>query len=134
MISRYLLDTHILIWWLSEPKKLSRHQARVLRKSMGRSEPVGVSAITLVEIAVLLSSGRRRVRGDVGELLGEIGENPIFSILPLTTEIAAEVAALGPALRDPADRTIIATARVHRLKLLTADQRMIDSMLAAVVE
>ncbi len=133
-MTRYLLDTHILVWWLSEPKKLSRHQARVLRQAVRQSEPVGVSAITLLEIAVLLSSGRHRIRAGVDELLDEIEHNPTFSILPLTTEIAAEVAAVGPALRDPADRTIVATARVHRLKLLTADQRVIDSALAPVVE
>jgi PIN domain nuclease of toxin-antitoxin system len=44
------------------------------------------------------------------------------------------MAALGDALRDPADRAIVATARVHRLRLLTADQRIIDSDLVAVIE
>lgn len=134
MARRYLLDTHILVWWLSEPKKLSRHQARILRDAVRQSKPVGLSAVTLLEIAVLLSSGRHRIRAGVGELLGEIEHNPIFVILPLTTEIAAEVAALGPALRDPADRAIVATARVHRLKLLTADQRMIESEIVPVIE
>jgi PIN domain nuclease of toxin-antitoxin system len=42
--------------------------------------------------------------------------------------------ALGDSLRDPADRVIVATARVHRLTLLTADQRIIESDLVPVVE
>jgi PIN domain nuclease of toxin-antitoxin system len=44
-----------------------------------------------------------------------------------------DVALLG-VLRDPADRVIAATARVHRLRLVTSDQRMIESGLVGVVE
>jgi PIN domain nuclease of toxin-antitoxin system len=47
--------------------------------------------------------------------------------------VAAEIAVL-ETLRDPADRVIVATARVHRLRLVTSDQRIIDSRLVAVVE
>jgi PIN domain nuclease of toxin-antitoxin system len=57
----------------------------------------------------------------------------VFQILPITYAIASEVAALGGALRDPADRAIVATARVHRLRLLTSDQRIIESKLASVI-
>jgi hypothetical protein len=48
-------------------------------------------------------------------------------------DIAAEVAALSSALRDPADSAIVATARIHRLRLVTSDQRMIESKLVSVV-
>ena len=56
----------------------------------------------------------------------------VFQILPLTYEAAAEVASLG-GLRDPADRAIVATARVERLRLVTSDQRIIDSKLVPVI-
>ncbi len=58
----------------------------------------------------------------------------MFQILPLTVEIASEMALMGRALRDPADRAMVATARVHRLKMLTSDQRIIDSRLVAVID
>ena len=128
-----LLDTHIVVRWLAAPKKLSREQVRVLRESVRRSEQVCVSAITLLEIAVLFGAGTARSDHSVSDLLGELESNPTFQILPLTAEIAAEVAALGPSLRDPADRAIVATARVHRLRLVTSDQRMIESKLVPVV-
>lgn len=57
----------------------------------------------------------------------------MFQLLPITFEIAAEVAALGDSLRDPADRAIVATARVHHLRLLTSDQRIIESNLVPVI-
>jgi PIN domain nuclease of toxin-antitoxin system len=58
----------------------------------------------------------------------------VFRLIPLTTEIAFEVAAMGDFLRDPSDRVIVATARVHRLRLLTADQRIIESALVPVID
>jgi PIN domain nuclease of toxin-antitoxin system len=128
-----LLDTHIAVRWLAAPKKLSREQARVLREAVRRREPVALSAITLLEIAVLFGEGSTRSSIPVGELLGEIDSNPAFQIVPLTVEIAAEVAALGGALRDPGGRAIVATARVRNLRLVTSDQRIIDSKLVRVV-
>ena len=109
MLPRLLLDTHVLVRWLFDSRKLSRAQRRVLESAVRRGEPVALSAITLLEIAVLAS-----------------GEKPALQA-PL------DVASLG-VLRDPADRAIAATARVHRLRLLTSDQRIIGSKLVQVVE
>ncbi len=134
MTSRFLLDTHVVIRWLAEPARLSREQTRVLRGAVLRGEPVALSAITLLEIAVLLGDGGHRINASIDELFGELEANALFRILPLSVEVAAEVASLGPSLRDPADRAIVATARVHHLRLLTSDQRIIGSKLVPVVE
>ena len=133
MNPRFLLDTHIVVRWLAAPKRLSREQLRVLRDAVRRHEAVAVSAITLLEIAVLFGKGSARSDIPVGELFGELKSNPAFQIIPLTVDVAAEVAALGGSLRDPADRAIVGTARVRRLRLLTSDQRIIDSELVPVV-
>jgi PIN domain nuclease of toxin-antitoxin system len=130
---RFLLDTHIVIRWFSDPKKLSREQREALDDAVRRGECVGVSAFSLIEI-VLLAEGRKRIGAGLNELFHELGTNPAIRIIPLTTEVANEMAALGDALRDPADRVIVATARVHRLRLLTADQRIIESALVPVIE
>lgn len=100
---------------------------------MHRHEPLAVSAVTLLEIAVLRADGGIRAKLPVHEILDKVGSDP-FQILPIDVAIATEVAALGSHLRDPADRTIVATARVHRLRLLTSDQRIIESKLVSVVE
>jgi PIN domain nuclease of toxin-antitoxin system len=57
-----------------------------------------------------------------------------FHIVPLDLAIASEVATIGDSLRDPSDRVIVATARIHRLRLVTSDQRIINSNLVPVVE
>ncbi len=121
---RLLLDTHIVIRWLIEAKKLTREQARLLDVAVRRNEPLGISAITLLEIALLVSGNKLRVQ--VPEFLDSIVSNPIFRVLPLTAEVAAEAGFLD-ALVYPADRVIAATARLHRLTLLTSDDRIIKS-------
>ena len=133
MSPRFLLDTHIVIRWLSDPRKLSREQSRVLDEAVRNGERVGVSTISFLEMA-LLAEGRQRIITGLHELTHQLETNPVFRIIPLTAEIAHEVTALGSGLRDPADRVIVATARIHRLRLLTSDQRIIESALVPVVE
>jgi PIN domain nuclease of toxin-antitoxin system len=94
---------------------------------------VTLSAVSLLEIAVLASGGRPALKMRLDEFFQDLNSNPTFRILPLTYEVALEVASLS-VLRDPADRAIVATARVHRLRLVTSDQRIIESKLVQVVE
>jgi PIN domain nuclease of toxin-antitoxin system len=127
------LDTHILIRWLFEARNLSRTQLRALELAVRRGEPLAVSAISLLETALLASGGKPALKVSLEALFQDLSANPVFRILPLTYEVALDVASLG-VLRDPADRTIVATARVHRLRLVTSDQRIIQSQLVQVLE
>lgn len=133
LLPRLLLDTHILIRWLFEAKRLSRTQLQALESAVRRGEPVALSAISLLETAVLASGEKPALKAPLEVFFQDLNANSIFRILPLTYEVALEVASLG-VLRDPADRTIVATARVHRLRLVTSDQRIIQSQLVQVVE
>jgi PIN domain nuclease of toxin-antitoxin system len=127
------LDTHILIRWLGEPRKLSRPQLRALESAVQRGEPVALSAMSLLEIAVLASGEKAALKVSLDEFFRDLNSNPTFRVLPLTYEVALDAASLG-VLRVPADRAIAATARVHRLRLVTSDQRIIESKLVPVVE
>ncbi|MDX2269661.1 MAG: type II toxin-antitoxin system VapC family toxin [Bryobacter sp.] len=133
MQPRLLLDTHILICWLVDAKKLSRVQLRTLEAAVKRGEPIALSAVTLLEIAILSSGEMPPFKVSLPEFFNDVSTNPVFRILPLDYEVALEVSSL-PALRDPADRAIVATARVHRLRLVTSDQRILESQLISVVE
>ena len=133
MQPRYLVDTHIVVRWISDTKKVSKDQMRLLESCVLRNEPVGVSAISLLEIA-LLTGKKGRLREKRAGLLRLVETNPVFTILPLSLEIAAEMAAIDWNFSDPGDLTIVATARVHRLQLVTSDQRIIDSKLVPTIE
>ena len=120
-----LLDTHILIWWRIDSKRLSRVQVRRLQDLESRQEPIGISAITLWEIAMLSARGRIEIAEPLEVWLDEIERHALIEVMPLTARIAAESVQLGPDFHnDPADQMIVATARVHGLPLMTADERI----------
>jgi len=120
-----------VIRWLVEPEQLSQDQNRMLTAAVRRSEPLALSAISLIEIAVIHGG---RVRAPVSKILQALESSSGFIVVPIDIEIATEVAAMGDSLRDPNDRVIVATARIHRLRLVTSDQRIINSKLVPVVE
>jgi PIN domain nuclease of toxin-antitoxin system len=131
--ARALIDTHVLIRCLVDSKKLSRDQSRVLMGILRDHEVVAISAITLWEIAMLFGEKALRLSRTLDELFADVENNPMFQVLPLSFEIAKESASLCRLLRDPADCIIAATARVHGLRLLTSDQRIIESNLVSTV-
>jgi PIN domain nuclease of toxin-antitoxin system len=120
-----LLDTHILIWWRLDSRRLSRNQIRLLEDLESRGRPVAISAITLWEMAMLSARGRIGIGEPLDVWLEEIEGHPLLVVLPLTARIAAESVRLGPDFHnDPADQIIVATARLHGLPLMTADARI----------
>ena len=133
MPPQFLADTHIVLHWRNNPRKLSKEQLRILRAEVHHERPVAVSAFSLIELAILMSERRVLTKDTPEQFFAELESNAAFQILPITFQIAAEVASVGHHLRDPADRAIVATARVHRLRLITSDQRIIDSKLVPVI-
>jgi PIN domain nuclease of toxin-antitoxin system len=104
-----------------------------LEGAVRKREPVALSAVSLLEIALLADKEARRGESGAIRILRELNESPLFHIEPLTIDVAEEMAALGDELRDQYDRAIVCTARVRGLRLLTSDQRIIDSGLVPVV-
>lgn len=124
---RALLDTHVLLWWLNGDPRLSTAQRQVL-EAAGEEEPLWLSDITLWEIATLVSLGRIGLDLPLRDWLERATAPPLVQCLPITPAIAAEVAALPSTFhRDPADRIIVASARVLGAVLLTQDRRIIDA-------
>ena len=124
-MSEILLDTHVLIWWRLDSGRLGRSRIRRLQDLESRQKPVAISAITLWEIAMLAARGRIEMAEPAEVWLEEIEVHPLIEVLPLTSRIAAESVRLGADFHnDPADQIIVATARIHGLPLMTADERI----------
>ena len=122
-----LLDTHVLLWWFDRVPRLSDPQLRALHAA-DEKNPLLVADITLWEIATLSDLGRIRLGLSLREWLEEATAPPLVQRLPITPAVAAEVAALPESFhRDPADRILVATARIFGATLLTQDRRIIDS-------
>jgi PIN domain nuclease of toxin-antitoxin system len=120
----YLLDTHVLIWALTKPERLPPAVTQIVDDN--ESYPFSLAAISTWEIAMLASKGRIELRCPVANWL-EAALNPAFvRLLPLTPAIAIESTTLPEEFHaDPADRLIVATARVHDLTLVTADKKIL---------
>jgi PIN domain nuclease of toxin-antitoxin system len=122
-----LLDTHVLAWAATDSELLSRAAASAIRRAR-RGGGVAVAAITVWELALLLSQGKLQIYGNIEASLRVLLE-PV-TVRPITSEIAALAAQFPDDYpRDPADRLIGATARAEGLTLITRDQRIRNSPL-----
>jgi PIN domain nuclease of toxin-antitoxin system len=81
-----LLDTHVLVWLATEPTKLSKLARSAIRRA-SRAGGIGISAITLWELAWLATHGRLQLTGTVEAYLEEISSR--VAVLPITTKVAA---------------------------------------------
>jgi len=117
-VSRILLDTHLLLWAVAEPRKLPP----AARKRIEEAD-VFVSAASIWEVSIKVALGK--LAADPAELLAEI-EPAGFSLLSVTGEHAAAVARLPPVHADPFDRMLVAQAKTEPLLLLTNDAALAD--------
>ncbi|MSR19843.1 MAG: PIN domain-containing protein [Gemmatimonadetes bacterium] len=121
------LDTHVLVHWLGGCDALTDAQRQVVMAA-SEAEPLWVSEVSLWEIAALVSLGRLRLRLPLRDWLEAAVAPPLVRRASISPAVAAEVAALPASFhRDPADRIIVASARVIGATLLTQDRRIIDA-------
>jgi PIN domain nuclease of toxin-antitoxin system len=116
---RLLLDTHIWIWAQETPEKFGR-RTRALLEDVANG--VSVSAIAVLEIARLVFFHRLQLTEPASVWIADSVRSLGAQMLDVTPQIAAEAYELpGTFHKDPADRVLVATARLHNLTLLTAD-------------
>ena len=129
-MNRIVLDTHTLVWHLSQPKRLGAGARRLLKQADQGKLVALIPAIVVVELTLLREAGRRVVGpAEVQTVLADHGS---FQFLPLDLPQAVEFTLLA-SLLDPFDRLVVAAARASAATLLTADARITDSGLARVV-
>ncbi len=114
---RLLLDTNVLLWWLSDDPKLSP----AARTRIQNAQEVYVSSASIWESAIKAGIGKLDI--DVDLLAAEIN-NSGFIELPVTARHAAKVTHLPNIHRDPFDRMLVAQAISEPLTLLTADEKL----------
>ena len=120
---KLLLDTHIWLWSLLEPSKLSPDVARALRAT---SSELWLSAISLWEVTLLVEKGRLAPRRELPAWLDEaLGAAPIREA-PLTHAVMRTLPSIRTPHDDPADRLLAATAATLDLQLVTADKRLLS--------
>lgn len=119
---RLLLDTHVWVWACGDAKKIGKKATQSLTKAEERY----VSPVSTMEIARLVADGRVTIQLPLKEWIARTCRDLDAMTIPINHEIALAAYELPePFHRDPADRLLVAAARVLGLTLLTADERIL---------
>ncbi|NOQ23597.1 MAG: PIN domain-containing protein, partial [Candidatus Aegiribacteria sp.] len=119
MQMKYLLDTHIWIWWNMHPQKLSTGICSLLSASE-QYDSLLLSAISPWEFSKLLEKKRIGISCNPEEWIAEALDMTKLRLIPLTPTIAYRSTSLPqPFNGDPADQIIVATAREENATILT---------------
>ncbi len=123
---RHLLDTHVWFWLVrGREGRLAASTAAELEQT-AFAAPLGVSVISVWEIALLASKGRIGLGMPVHEWVESALNRPGFMRIGLEPEIAIESCNLpGGFHADPADRFLVATARLKNTVIVTRDKRIL---------
>ncbi len=126
---KYLLDTHAFLWAATDEDRLSPKAARAI--STTPYETLAIADVTLQEIGLLLHSGRIGFNGSPAAILSALLD--YVTVLPIDPAIAIAAPALPLPHGDQFDRIITATAKVHRIPLITKDSNISAAALVATV-
>jgi PIN domain nuclease of toxin-antitoxin system len=127
---RLLLDTHVVLWSLLEPSRLTPAVRAALTDE--RNE-LWISPITSWECLMLAERGRIELRPDPATWVRDhLLRHPLLEA-SLTHEIAIASRKMPLEHQDPADRFLAATAAVESLTLVTADDKLLASSAYAVL-
>jgi PIN domain nuclease of toxin-antitoxin system len=119
-----VIDTHVLVWWLTGARGLSRRAERTL-VAHGKPGQIVISAISLLEIATAIRRGRLQLSMPLDQWVAAMNSLPEIRVESVSAEIAVLAGSLAePMHGDPADRLIVATASVLGVSLVTGDEKL----------
>ncbi|NOY70136.1 MAG: type II toxin-antitoxin system VapC family toxin [Deltaproteobacteria bacterium] len=120
-----LLDTHVWWWSLTEPERLSATVIKTIKQTKPYQR--AIASISIWEFAMMAVKKRIELKISASKWLFRAIHDTGLRVIELSPEIAVESCSLpGDFHKDPADRIIVATARVHNLSLLTKDRKILD--------
>jgi PIN domain nuclease of toxin-antitoxin system len=114
-MAKYLLDTHVFLWWISDADQLSQEVFDIIADT---SNQIYISSATIWEIAIKESLGKLKVDGDLNNAIETNG----FMELKISAACANATKKLEPIHRDPFDRMLIAQAITGNMTLITVDR------------
>lgn len=122
----YVTDTHPLVFWASKrSERLGKRARRIFQEVERGKHSIIVPVVVLEETARLVERKVIRLSVTFRQWAEELDRSANFQVQPYTIEILLESLSLS-AIRDPADRAIVATARHLRFRLITADDVIQD--------
>lgn len=121
-----LLDTHVLLWSLLQPKELNKNSNEQIKIAQENNQ-LFISSISLWEISMLKLKKRINIYEPIKDFLESIANIKGLIIKDISPEIAAEsISLIDDFEGDPADRIIVATTRCSGATLITRDQKILN--------
>ena len=114
---KYLVDTHIFLWWIDNPKRLKDSVRNILEDSKNQ---ILSSVINGVEISIKQKKGKLRLKTTLQEMFEASG----FDVLEVNLKHVFGLSKLPLYHSDPFDRILTAQAKVEGLTLITADEKI----------
>ncbi len=119
-----VLDTHVWLWWISNPELLSAAARKTLKLAMSEGE-ICISSISAWEVAILVKKGRLDLTMPVEDWIARSEALRFLRFIPVDNRIGLKSANLPGHLHDdPADRIIIATTISLGGRLITKDEKI----------
>jgi PIN domain nuclease of toxin-antitoxin system len=123
------LDAHAVLWSRAGDPKLGAKACKLI--AAPTKTDIVISDMVLIEVAYLSAKGRINDADGLDVLLAKIVEN--FRVIPINPEIARLAVTPEMLHGDPFDRVIAATAKAHRIPLLTRDRSIKDSGVVEII-
>ncbi len=117
-MTRYLLDTHLIYWWMTKSVKLSKSSRKLIS-----SEMCSISVASLWEMQLKQAAGKLAL--PESSLQSQFAAQG-FSLLPVTAVHVERARELGGLRGDPFDMLLVAVADIEKMTLLTKDARLLS--------
>lgn len=118
---RVLLDTHIFLWMISDPGKLSRLVKNILES---KENEIFLSAVSGWEIAIKYQIGKLRLAENPDVYIPRKAEENSLELLSIEMNHAVNVSNLPDIHNDPFDRLLISQSQLENLPLITNDEKI----------
>lgn len=121
-----VLDTHVWVWFVSNPELLSKPAKKAIDAAMAQKE-IFISSISAWEVALLVDKKRLELTLDITDWIAKSEKLPFFQFIPVDNSVAVKSVNLPQPLHsDPADRIIIATAITIAASVVTKDEKILN--------
>jgi PIN domain nuclease of toxin-antitoxin system len=119
-MGRYLLDTHVAIWYFNGDDALSETAKEIM---LDLSNQIHLSVVSAWELAIKVSLGKIKFNGQTARFI-QLAEDNDFTIVPVKTDHLVTLESLPWIHRDPFDRLLLSTALSEKMTLITADKNI----------
>lgn len=112
---KYLLDTHVIIWWAENNKKLKPEYKKIISDG---NNLIFTSVASVWEVVIKTKLKKIKLKTPINTIIKKCG----FNILDINLDHVLELKKLKNHHKDPFDRMLIAQSRIEKMKLISQDK------------